>query len=546
MVILSGFTNFLFYIYAFIVFIIVLGVIICIHEAGHLFFAKKAGILCHEYSIGMGPIIKQWKKPGKETAISIRSIPLGGFVAMAGEDNNESLLKEGQEIKINLDQNNIVTDIIVSDKVSGNVSGKVVSYDLYAKDGDELFIDLDVDGNVIHYAVLREAHYVFSPKEKIQIAPYDRCFESKKWWPKFWTVFGGPLMNFVLALFIFLIVGMVAGVPNTKSTKIAELTELYPASRVLKVGDSLKAINGETFDTWTEFSATLAKHMGEEVVSITYERDGKTYTSDVETIIVSYRLGVANFDNNDTEGDGNYIYHSDEGLKVAVVYSKSYVASKAGIVNGDIILGYYDGNNLVKTTSWKTLLNYISQNPDMDELKLSVKHADGSVEDITSQVWKTDSIDSLGLDGEAKTAIGVGCETKFSFFGGIGNAFALFGNSIATVYKTLWALISNSQIHVTDLSGPVGIFSAVKSYLSTDFVTFMSFVGLISANIGVVNLLPIPALDGGRIVFLFYEGITKKKVSKKFENTLNNIVFFLLMGLFVLVTVLDIIRMIRG
>ena len=546
MIILSGIGTVLFWIYAFVVFILVLGVIVCLHEAGHLFFAKRAGILCHEYSIGMGPLIKQWKKPGKETSISIRSIPIGGYVSMAGEDMNETLLKEDQVIRLNFDENGLVKDIITSTTVDGEVEGIVKQYDLYGKDGAELFIDLMVGEELKHYLVLRDAHYVFSAKEKVQIAPYDRCFESKKWWPRFWTILGGPLMNFVLALFIFLIVGLVAGVPNRESTVVGELTDLYPASRVLNVGDEIKAVNGVSVNTWNEFSAELAKHSGEEVVSVTYLRDGTTYVKDIETIIVSYRLGVANFDNDDTEGDGNYIYHSDKGLKVALVFKGNYVASLAGLQNGDIILGYYDGSNLVETKQWKSLIDYIEKDEELDSIKLRILRTDGTEEDVTSNVFTATTIDVLGVGTTTKTAIGVACETHFSFFGGIGNAFDLFWNSITTVFKTLWALIADSQVHITDLSGPVGIFSAVKSYLGTDFVTFMSFVGLISANIGIVNLLPIPALDGGRIVFLIYEGITKKKVGKKFETALNNVVFILLMGLFVFITVIDVIRLFRG
>ena len=67
-----------------LVFILVLGLIVLIHEAGHFLVAKKSGILCHEFSIGMGPLIWQTKKG--ETMFSIRAIPFGGYVAMAGEE----------------------------------------------------------------------------------------------------------------------------------------------------------------------------------------------------------------------------------------------------------------------------------------------------------------------------------------------------------------------------------------------------------------------------------------------------------------------------
>ena len=73
----------------------------------------------------------------------------------------------------------------------------------------------------------------------------------------------------------------------------------------------------------------------------------------------------------------------------------------------------------------------------------------------------------------------------------------------------------------------------------------MAFAAMLSVNIGVMNLLPIPALDGGRIVFLAYEGITKKKVNQKFENTLTLIMYVLLLALFIYITYNDIVRIIR-
>lgn len=543
--VLFSFGSVMFFLYALIVFILVLGVIICLHEAGHLFFAKKAKILCHEYSIGMGPIIKQWKKEGKETAISIRAIPIGGFVSMAGEDMNEELLKVGQEIKLNL-KDGMVSDIIIDNRLDGEVTGTVVSYDLYGKDGNALYIDIDNANEVLHYEVLREAHYIFNKKERVQIAPYDRCFESKKWLPRFLTILAGPMMNFVLAFLIFIIVGLASGVANVESTKIGSLTENYPATKELKAGDLIKSVNGVNVNTWTEFSAELAKHNGEEEINLVIDRNSEEKNVNLKTVIVSYRLGIANFDNDNLDKDDDYIYQKPEkGLRFSLVFDDNYVIGNAKgkssaekIKNGDILLGYYVDNNLVETNNWKDFIAFID-NYQGDSLTLSIKDKG----DYISNVWSQKSLDDLNVGQSSKTAIGVVCSSHFSFIGGLGNAARLFWDSITTVGKTLGALFANKQIHITDLSGPVGIFAAVKRYLSTDFITFMSFVGLISANIGLVNLLPIPALDGGRILFLFYEGITRKKVSKKVETILNNVVFFLLMGLFIFITIKDIIRL---
>ena len=90
--------NFLYVILGIIVFIFVLGIIVLIHEGGHFLVAKKSGILCHEFSIGMGPLIWQTKKG--ETMFSIRAIPFGGYVAMAGEEVEFDALKDVKNVKV--------------------------------------------------------------------------------------------------------------------------------------------------------------------------------------------------------------------------------------------------------------------------------------------------------------------------------------------------------------------------------------------------------------------------------------------------------------
>ena len=544
------FGDVMFWIYAFIVFIVMLGVIILLHEGGHFFFAKKAGILCHEYALGMGPIVKSVKKG--ETSYSIRAIPIGGFVSMAGEDTNETLLQKGQEVSLSFKEvmynellygkeveNNevvrVVSEISVTDKVVKEVKGTVVEYDLYSAEGDEMYIVLDVDGKEEKYLVARDAYYVLSQKQVIQMAPYERCYESKTKLQRFLTVFAGPLMNFVLAFVIFLVVGLCSGVANYDSSEIGELSAGYAAQKAgLQEGDVITSINGTAINSWNEISSFFNQNLGIDKVTITYLRDGVEQTPvTLNPSNISYRLGVSNLGYEDYEG---------AGLKVFLVFDENYVAGKAGIKNGDILLGYYDEDTYVELQSWKQLFDYLNADSEMASLKVKYLR-DGVEKEIVSDVWTERSIDDIASGVSSNTLIGVSPTTHFSFFGGIGNAFKLFWNSIASVFLTLGALFGNSQITVNELSGPVGIFAVVKQYLGTDILTFLSFVGLISANIGLVNLLPLPALDGGRIVFIGYELVTGKKVNKNVETALINIVFWLVMILFVYITFKDIIRL---
>ena len=124
-------TGFWLVLLAIIAFILIIGIIISLHELGHLIVAKKSGILCHEYSIGFGPII--YKHQFKETLFCIRLIPLGGYVQMAGEQLTDGLVKVSEEIGLNL-SNDTVTELILDNKMDAEIRGNVVSFDLTGKD----------------------------------------------------------------------------------------------------------------------------------------------------------------------------------------------------------------------------------------------------------------------------------------------------------------------------------------------------------------------------------------------------------------------------
>ena len=113
-----------------LLFVIILTVIIGLHELGHFYFAKKAKILCFEYSIGMGPAIYQ-KRVG-ETNYAVRAIPLGGYVSMAGELQQSSMLQIGKNIGLNI-VDDVVTEIALSPVVKTDYTGQLVDFDIYGK-----------------------------------------------------------------------------------------------------------------------------------------------------------------------------------------------------------------------------------------------------------------------------------------------------------------------------------------------------------------------------------------------------------------------------
>ncbi|MPN01361.1 Regulator of sigma-W protease RasP [bioreactor metagenome] len=100
------------------------------------------------------------------------------------------------------------------------------------------------------------------------------------------------------------------------------------------------------------------------------------------------------------------------------------------------------------------------------------------------------------------------------------------------------------KVPVTDLSGPVGVAGAIGEAAKTSVIDLMNLLALISINLGVINLFPLPALDGGRLVFLVIEGITRKKVPTKYEGYVHYAGFVLLMVLMAFLVYNDIFRMV--
>ena len=521
---------------ALIAFLFGLCLIISIHELGHFLFAKKFNVLCYDYSIGMGPLI--YGKRKGETQYGVRAIPLGGFVAMADGDVANKLLEKDTEIGVNVNEENKITDIIFNNCMESQMIGKVVECDIYCEDGKTPYIILNVNGEEINYEVDLKANIYLKKNKPMQIAPYDRCFESKTKTQRFLMLFAGPGMNFILAIFLFLIAGFCVGKPSNKPI-IGSMSETYKIDGkeynmpVYEAGlqkkDKILKVNDKVVETWDDIDAISSelKLSTTSTVTITYERDGVESTATLRPIVLLGNLGVM----------GNIEdYASNDGATVFVYTTK---AQKAGIENKDIITKIGD----TEIHSWYDLINYCTdESNDGKEVKVIVNR-NGEVKELEVSLLKKSTVKAIKDLEFYKGSIGISPSYHFDFLYSFVYTFKSFGKSATSVWNTLALLFTSKDVGVKDLSGPVGIFALIKNALAGGFVNYIYFLGFLSVNIGIVNLLPIPALDGGRIVFVGVEAVTKKKVSKKVEDWINNIFFILLMLLFVYITFNDILRL---
>lgn len=503
-----------------IIFILVLGLIILIHEFGHFYFARKAGILCHEFSLGMGPAIYQKRKG--EIVYSIRAIPLGGYVSMAGEDMGNMIYKD-QRIGVRLNDDNIITDIILNDDLKYDFIGQVQEFDLIGTDLAPLFIELKVDGEITRYEVLRNGRYLLSPKKEMWIAPSERSYEHKTLWQRFLVVFAGPASNFILAFLLLFILAFFIGKPSM-ANKIGKVDKNF--NTTLKSGDVVSKVNGNEVSDWKEMIQTIYSNQGEFVYFTINDEEVK-----VDLQIVVQGLGFSN-------------KLGESELVVGQVFGR-----KKDILPGDKILGifYSDSEGLkdvqyARPTSWNTLLKEFEGNENKANVYLEVLRDEKVIEISYGNVLGSTLLE-LGSP-YVGYATGFAQSRQFNILYPFYYPFQKIGSSVSEMFTTLKLLFGpKTGVGIGDLSGPVGIFSMVRNARKNGIQAFVEFIAFLSINIGLLNLLPIPALDGGRLVFIGYEAITKRKVNKKVENGLIMATFILLFGLMIYVTFNDVFRL---
>ncbi|MDW8750058.1 RIP metalloprotease RseP [Streptococcus suis] len=410
-------------------FIFIFGVIVVVHEFGHFYFAKKSGILVREFAIGMGP--KIFSHTGQDgTLYTIRILPLGGYVRMAGWGEDKTEIKTGTPASLTLNADGIVTRINLSGKQLDNLSlpMNVTSFDFEEK--------LEITGLVLDesktYKVDHDATIVEEDGTEVRIAPLDVQYQNATVWGKLITNFAGPMNNFILGTFIFIMLVFAQGGvadPTSNAVSITDGGALQDAGLV--TGDKILSVNGQTTDTYTDIASII-----------------------------------------------------------------SQVASEA------------------------------STAPSFD---LVVDH-EGAEKSLTVTAEKVDNSYRIGISPILKTG----------FLDKIIGGFQQAGATAVIVVTALKNLIANFD--VKQLGGPVAIYSVSNQAAANGWVSVFNLMAMLSINIGIFNLIPIPALDGGKIVMNILEGIRRKPLKPETESYITLAGVAIMVVLMLVVTWNDIMR----
>lgn len=423
------------YLITIVSFMIVFGVLVTVHEYGHMFFAKRAGIMCPEFAIGMGPKIFSFRK--NETLYTIRLLPVGGYVRMAGDGLEEPPVEPGMNVKVKLNDKDEVTHIILDDQ---HKFQKIEAIEVKQCDfKDDLYIEgiTSYDNERHHFNIAEKAYFVENGS-LIQIAPRHRQFAHKKPLPKFLTLFAGPLFNFILALILFIALAYFQGTPTTS---VGQLADHYPAQQAgLKSGDKIVQVGQYKTKSFDDIQSAANK-IKDNKTTIKFERDNQTKTVDITP--------------------------------------------------------------------------------------------------------KKQVIKQTKLNSETTYILGFQPEKEHTLIKPIALGFDQFVSASTLIFKavgTMIASIFTGQFSFDMLNGPVGIYHNVDSVVKQGIIALTYYTALLSVNLGIMNLLPIPALDGGRILFVIYEAIFRRPVNKKAETIIIAAGAIFVLIIMVLVTWNDIQR----
>lgn len=410
-------------------FILVFGIIVVVHEFGHFYFAKKSGILVREFAIGMGP--KIFAHIGKDgTAYTIRILPLGGYVRMAGWGDDTTEIKTGTPVSLTLADDGKVKRINLSGKKLDQTAlpMQVTQFDFE----DKLFIKGLVLEEKKTFAVDHDATVVEADGTEVRIAPLDVQYQNATIWGKLITNFAGPMNNFILGVVVFwILIFMQGGVRDVDTNQF----HVMPQGALAKVGvpetAQITKIGSHEISNWESLIQAV-------------ESETKDKTAPTLDVTISEKGSDKQVTVTPEESQGRYLLGVQPGIKS----------------------------------------------------------------------------DFLSM-----------------FVGG----FTTAADSALRILSALKNLIFQPDLN--KLGGPVAIFKASSDAAKNGIENVLYFLAMISINIGIFNLIPIPALDGGKIVLNILEAIRRKPLKQEIETYVTLAGVVIMVVLMIAVTWNDIMRL---
>ncbi len=364
--------------------------------------------------------------------------------------------------------------------------------------------------------------------DEIKGEPWE--FLSKPTLIKMAVVFAGPFMNFVFAFIVYWAIFTFSGQTVTQTTRIDIPEQRTGLAQALsfEVGDSIIAINNNKVNNWQDILELLTK----------YATDNLTFTiiRQNDTLNLKYNNKIA-----DLIQKGDIGIYPLMSTKIDQIQPSS-PAAKAGLKEGDIIVEI----DSTPVESFFQLKKIISHKPNQKvHIKYKRNNIINEVDIITDAMEVSDKygkkikIGILGIIGHLPFE-----KIKLTPIAAIKQSFVQINKTIDQMLSFIKKLITR-KISTKYMGGPIYIVQLSGKMAKAGLESLFNFMALISLNLGLINLFPIPMLDGGYLLIFAIEGITRKKLSLKQQSIIQYIGFAFLILLTVLVMYNDIIRLIK-
>lgn len=454
-------------------FAVLLAFIVFIHEYGHFKVARLCGIRVDTFSIGFGPAFLKWTDK-KGTVWKIASIPLGGYVKFFGDANAAS---------------------------AGASAGE-------DEEGRPITTQFNSEKD-------RLAALLTEEEKKV-------CFHFKPVWQRMAVVAAGPIANFILGAVIFAVLLMSVGTRDIAPVVGRVQADTAAAAAGFEPGDEIKTLNGRRVKDFLDLSTQVKLSSGEELI-FGVERDGAE-----KTLVATPRRVTQ------TDGFGNDVRVGQLGIEayrapVIGALSEDGPAAQAGLGSDDRVVSI-DGKSIF---TWSDIFLAI-EDKGGKEVEIVVDRGARSVvvtAPVRSVSYQTD-------EGEELSGVTLGIAPQIAPLERMGPIDAMaagtarVGDVLSVTIKYLGRLISFKE-DPRQMGGPVKIAQYAGQAAESGFnpqydlplgtrilVSLQGFIelaALISVSIGFMNLLPIPVLDGGHLVYYAYEAVTGRPLSDQVQ-----------------------------
>lgn len=383
--------------------------------------------------------------------------------------------------------------------------------------GKSIWSKVGKDGTEYSISMIPLGGYVKMVDSRVDEVPEHEkhlAFDKKPLWKRTSIVAAGPIFNFLFAVFAYWLVFLI-GIPAVKPV-IGEVTpNSIVAEAGIESGMELKSISGIKTPDWESVNMGLISHIGDDLMTVTLTSanevgsevtktlDLREWEFDPETQSAMQSLGFAPY--------------TPEVYRVIEQVSQGGAAEKAGVLPGDEIVAIGEQ----RVTEWKQVVEAVRSNPDTPIELTVLRQGYEQTLTLTPGSRELANKEVVGFAGIAPKVAewpeSYRFDLQFGVFESVGKAVDKTGQVIGLTISMLKKLIVG-DVGLNNLSGPISIAKGAGATADYGLVYFLGFLALISVNLGIINLVPLPMLDGGHLLFFAIEAVIRRPVPERVQE----------------------------